>query len=633
MDSIKDVKIDEIVIGGDRLAPRYTNLSTTNQFLTKEQIDLVQPEKVMDRLVLLPGVLNATNAIGGPSLVIRGQDQNRINVFFNGIPIRSNTENNIPMDNFFFSNSDVFLEKGSSSLIFGANSGGSVIRFENRLNFEEDFGINIKSFIGNNGKQSYNLNLTGNYSKKLFYLLSGNFYSRNSFRLSEKFDTIPSQRSRNRNNSDQQTLELLGILAYNINQNNIISITGMFNNGDYGYAPSITRPRFRRMTQFRNSVIGLRTVSDIKKDLRIESNVYFTSLNDTLSEFTNDTYTIQRRYSHWIDETIGGRFILSKEFSRFNQLNISFDAKQDIHSQDWYNINATTKANTFITAFEYQTSLVKRLNINTGVSYNIINPFYTSKGELPEINLSALNYQISLAYIPLDYLYKIHLGYSRTTIFPRMRDLFGIDMIPGFVPNPNLKEETNDNFDFGISSAFLNNKISASLSFFYNPIRNLIVDVRLTDTTTQTQNLNSAKFFGSEVMIKITPSEKFFANLSYTFLKSVNLSANRTSDYIAYRPEHHLKAFLTYSPIQFFGITATITHISKQFYDNITNWASIPDYTIFDLGIQSKFLTNATFWAKINNVFDENCFSVFDQPQAGREFRIGLTIDFKVLKK
>jgi hypothetical protein len=516
-DSVKLVKLDEVIIQGEKLSPKYANLTTTNQFLSNEQLNLLQPEKSMDRLVYLPGVLNVTNALGGPSIVVRGQEQNRINIFFNGIPIRSNTENNVPMDNFFFANSDVFIEKGSSSLIYGANSGGSVIRFDNKLDFKEKIGVNLNTYLGNNGKQSFKANLTGTISDKFKYLLSTNYFKRNSFLLSENFDTVPAQKNRNRNNSDQKNLELLGIVTYNINKNHIVSLTGMFNDGSYGYTPSIVRPRFRRMTQFKNSVLGLRTVSDFKNDFKLESNFYYTSLNDTLAEFTNDTYSKQKRYSHWIDESMGGRLIASKNIDSLHIFNLSFDAKQEIHSQDWNNIIATTKINTLLTTFEYQTKILKRLNLNAGISYNYINPFYTSKGEIPTTLLSAFNYQLSCAYIPKNYLYKIHFGYSKTTIFPRMRDFFGIDILPGYVPNPNLKEETNHNFDLGISTSILKNKLNGSLSIFYNPINNLIVDVRLTDTTTQTQNINSAKFYGTELMLKFTPSKVLFANLSYTY--------------------------------------------------------------------------------------------------------------------
>ncbi len=347
-DTTRLIKLEEIVIKGDKLTPKYTNLTTTNQFITNEQFKAIQPEKLMDRLVFLPGVLNATNALGGPSIVIRGQEQNRVNVFFNGIPIRSNTENNIPMDNFIFGNSDVFLEKGSSSLLFGANSGGSVIRFDNSMNFDEKIGININSFWGNNGKQSYNTKITGNFSSKFKYLLSVNKYKRSSFRLSEKFDTIPAQQTLNRNNSDQNNLELLGIVSYTLNKDHIISLTGMYDNGEYGYAPSIVRPRFRRMTQFKNSVLGLRTVSNFKNSFKLESNIYYTNLNDTLAEYTDNTYAIQRRYSKWIDETFGTRLIASKTIDSIHIINLLIDMKQDIHNQDWYNIIATTKANTII---------------------------------------------------------------------------------------------------------------------------------------------------------------------------------------------------------------------------------------------------------------------------------------------
>jgi outer membrane cobalamin receptor len=623
------IKLEEVEIQGEKLAPKYVNLLTTNHFLTKEQLNLVQPENLMDRLVFLPGVLAVSNSFGGLGFAIRGQETNRVNVFFNGIPVRSNTENIVPVDNFLIANSDIFLEKGSSSLIYGANSGGSVIRFDNRMNFKEKAGVYLNTFWGNNGKQNYNLSLTGKVAEKFKYLLSANYFKRNSFRLSEEFDTLSVQKSRNRNNSDKKNMELLGIISYKFNQNHLISLTGMYNDGVYGLPPSIVKARFRRMTQFENTLVGLRTVSSFKNDLKLESNLYYTALSDTLTDFTNDTYTTLRKYSHWVDETIGMRLIVSKSIDSLHTINFSFDTKLDIHNQNWNYIIATTKVNTLLTALEYKTVILKKLNLNAGISYDYVNPFYTSIGQIPVEYLSALNYQLSFAYVPQSYLYKIHLGYNRTTIFPSMRNFYNADINPGYIPNPDLKEEKNGNFDLGINSSFMKNKLNSSISIFYNPIKNLIVDVQVSDTTSQSQNVNSAKFYGLEIMQKYAPSKKIFTYLSYTFLKARNTSFTRTSDHLAYRPEHQVKSFISYIPRQFLGVNISFTYVSKQFYDNITQWASIPGYITTDIGMESKWLNFVTFWFKVNNVFDKNYFATFDQPQPGREFRFGLTLDIK----
>jgi outer membrane receptor protein involved in Fe transport len=319
---------------------------------------------------------------------------------------------------------------------------------------------------------------------------------------------------------------------------------------------------------------------------------------------------------------------VSKVVNGVHTFNFSVDAKQDIHFQDMYKIIATTKVNTVLSTLEYRTELFSRFLINSGLSYNFTKPIYTSSGEIPLRDLSAMNCQLSCAYVLPDNLQMIHLGYSRTTIFPRIRDLFGNDLRAGYVPNPDLKEEMNNNLDFGINSSFVNNNLGVSFSLFYNPVRDLLVDVALTDTTSQTQNLNSAIFYGSEVMIKYAPNENVFATLSYTYLKATNNSGNRTSDYIAYRPEHFLRMFLSYTPVRYIGVNCSFVFCSRQYYDSSTRWLSIPDYTLLDVGLQSKPIDHATLWFKVNNLFDRNYFSVFDQPQPGREFRVGFSVDF-----
>lgn len=623
------VRLKEIKIEEDFLHSEYVNLDATVNFLTKEQLNKTYSIKLIDGLSYLPGVMNIPDGLGSPTIVVRGQSQNRVNIFYNGIPLRSNTENTIPMEAIIFDNSNILIEKGTSSLLNGSNSGGSVININSSFDMTEKYHIELKSFWGDFAKQNYNLSFANNSINNLKILASVNYLKRNTFPLSENFQSVPAQNTKKRNNSDQKILEIIGSLLYTIDDNNSLIFTGVFENGEYGIPPSITRPRFRRMTQLSNNMFGLKYSSNFTKYLKAEINMYYTNLKDTLTEFTNINYDKVRQFSHWNDQSYGSKIIISKIFDSLNVINIGFDFKKDIHEQDWFTIKAHTSDYTIIPTIEYKKKFGKGISASAGISYNFIKPDNSSTGAIQVDNLSSVNYQISSSFSPTNKNFKFHLGYSRTTIFPRMRDLFGINLIPGYVANPNLKQETNDNFDIGINYHPFRNHYLLAFSLFYNPIKNLITDVKLNDTTTQTQNLNSSTFFGSELSLQYVGSGKTFANLSYTFLKALNSSDNRTSDYIAYRPEHYFKAALFFSINKYFDINATASYISRQYYDNIVNWNSIPDYAIFDIGVSTNPIEFFTFWFKVNNLLDKNGFSTFDQPIAGREFRVGINLSYQ----
>ena len=289
--------------------------------------------------------------------------------------------------------------------------------------------------------------------------------------------------------------------------------------------------------------------------------------------------------------------------------------------------------NTLISALEYKGTIINGISVNAGTSFNYTNPSYTSSNEsTTRRDLSAWNYQISTGYSPLNLKYKVHAGYSRTSIFPRMRDLFG-DVLISYIANPDLNSEIGNNFDIGIDSKLFKNKLIMQVGGYYSTIKNLITQVKATDTMFKVINLQSAIFSGGELMLKYSPNDKINGLVSYSYLNAKNTSDGRTSDYIAYRPEHQLKSFISYMPIKLIGFDLTYTFVSKRNYDNISVWYELPKYSFFDLGITTKPIKYFTFWFKVNNLFDSNFYGAFDQPQPGREYRIGLTFDFKLLSK
>ena len=628
-DTITTTELPEVIITASGFLKR-SNLNTSISYLPTEQITLTRPEKITDGLTFLPGIYSVPDGgLGGQTLNIRGMEQNRVNIYFNGIPLRSNTEGKINIDGFFFTNADISVEKGTASLIYGANSSGNVIRIDNRIFSDEKFGMKINTYLGSNGKKSINALITGNVNKKIYFQASANVLNSNAFLLSKKFEAVPSQTERERVNSDQQNLELIGTITYAPNKNHHFSLTGMHSGRAFGYAPSTFYPRFRRMDYWQSSIVGLRNISSFGKKMNLETNIYYTFLNDTINDYKDNTFTKINQFSHWKDKTIGARGIFSYQLTKQHQLNYSIDYKRDIHSQTWVT-TTTTKVNSLLTAVEYRGTFSNRISLNAGSSFNLFNPDNSLiNSNITRKDLSEWNYQFSTAYRTINLKHKIHAGYSRTSIFPRMLDLFG-DVLMGYTANPNLIPEISNNVDVGVSSLFLHNKLTVQLGGYHSNIKNLINTTKETATTYKIINLKSAVFAGGEFMLKYSPSNKAFALISYSYLNAKNTSDNRTADFIAYRPKNQLKTFFSYMPVHYLGFDLTYTGVSKRNYDNQTIWYEVPGYSTFDFGISSNPVKYFTFWLKVNNLFDKNFVSSFDQPQPGREFRLGLSYNFKV---
>src|SRR6185369_17010878 len=104
---------------------------------------------------------------------------------------------------------------------------------------------------------------------------------------------------------------------------------------------------------------------------------------------------------------------------------------------------------------------------------------------------------------------------------------------------------------------------------------------------------------------------------SYTFNKSLNTSELRTSDHIAYHPEHFIKLYWAFVKYDYLSTDIAFTYSSDKFYQTGNAWSSLSDYRVWDVGLHSKLSSVLKLWVKVTNVFDANYFSVFDQPQAG----------------
>lgn len=620
-DSIKYV-LSEIIVYGER--SRLSNELSIN----RDQINAINPDKSLKALTIIPGVNRAADPIGGEQITIRGIEQRRINVYLNGIPIRANTENDIALDGFLLTSADyINIEKGTPSLIYGANSSGNVMKINTNPLSEEPFDLFCTAYVGNNSKQSFSLRTAGKV-QSIHYNFSGSYYSRKSFRLSESFDSFPSQPEGNRINSDQNNLELSGMITPQLSSNHLYSILGSYNNSEFGRPPSTNRPKFRRLDYWRMATIGVRGISTFGS-MMLESTLYHTAFKDTFREYTDATFLNERRVSVWNDKTWGSRFVATKNITTKHQLLYSFDLKRDIHDQVWHT-TAITKSTTFLSAIESRNNWLDNFEMSTGISYNLLHPVYTSVNETIERDdLSSFNYQIKGVFFPVGLPVDFHLGYSHTTMFPSTKELFG-DALVFYVPNSDLKEEKSDNIDAGIS--YTVNYIGLNIDFavFFNSLSDLLSEVAITDTTRQAINIAEAKAVGCELVFELLPPNKDIGILlSYSFLDIRNTANNRTSDYLPYKPKHTLSIFTTYKFNKYFQTHLALSSTSKQFYEINGSWEIVDANWLCDIGINSQIQDQLMVFLKIDNVLDKDYVGSFDQPQPGREFKVGLTIQFE----
>lgn len=364
----------------------------------------------------------------------------------------------------------------------------------------------------------------------------------------------------------------------------------------------------------------------------MENVLYYTSLIDTLTKYKDSAYTQKGSFSNWNDQTYGGRSILSNKFNSNNEGYFSLDIKRDLHKQDWHS-RSDTKSTTSIASLGVQNKSIKNIEIGSGISFNSLTPYYSSgNANVERKNYSSFNYQCLTTYTPSNSYYDAFIGFSYTTIFPATIYVFGDALMSyaGYyvLSNPELKEEKSRNFNIGLKYSFPDIGLKFDISFYYNRLKDLINSVSLSDTTAQFMNIESARNFGTDVVMKYNLSSKITSYLSYSLLNSKNLSLNRKSDHISYLPEHRMKLFLSFTPLEFLGFDLVTTYVSSQYYQIGEEWQSLDSYWLMDANLNLKIKEGIQFFSKIGNIFDKNYEVMFGFPQQGREFLFGLKLKY-----
>jgi len=134
----------------------------------------------------------------------------------------------------------------------------------------------------------------------------------------------------------------------------------------------------------------------------------------------------------------------------------------------------------------------------------------------------------------------LHVNYGTAFAPPTPQDrepaLFGLASL--------LRPETSRGVEFGIEQPFASDKMSLSLTWFRNDIRNYI---EFDPTIFALQQIDKARTQGAETAFRWTPCARFGLDLSYTYLDADNISDSRR---LVRRPRHTLTSSAWVKPVE-----------------------------------------------------------------------------------
>lgn len=165
--------------------------------------------------------------------------------------------------------------------------------------------------------------------------------------------------------------------------------------------------------------------------------------------------------------------------------------------------------------------------------------------------------------------------------------------------NPHLKPETSSSYEYGLDQYLLGERLIVSVTYFQNRFKNLI------DTTMDAQwnvsqysNIGKAYTYGIESELKFKPYDNISGNLSYTWMKTKDLS---TDSELLRRPAHKMRLQVNWIVFPRFE-TGLIVRYTGPRMDSGQN--KLKQYTTTDVIFNYDLNKNFTIFTRIENLFN-----------------------------
>lgn len=252
--------------------------------------------------------------------------------------------------------------------------------------------------------------------------------------------------------------------------------------------------------------------------------------------------------------------------------------------------------------------LDNKLFLNAGLRYDN----YKNLGE-------KTTYRLGISYLIPKVDIKLKANYGTSFRVPTFDDLY----YPGF-SNPNLKSEESKGWDLGFEKAFLENKLIAEGSIFYQRYKDLIQWI--CDPSTwqcQPQNIGKAVIKGAEANLSLKLTQNLNLKANYTYLDPEDKEKEK---YLIYKPSHKAGATLEYL-WKNFSILADYVYTGERFAD-LLNTQKLKSYSLFNLSVNYSFNPKFKFYLRIENLFNANYEEVKDYGTPDSSFYTGIKFSY-----
>jgi len=600
--TIKNEKLDEIIISENRLELPFSQTARNIQVITAKQIQQLPVRSVNEVLSMIGGVdIRQRGPFGSQADVsIDGGTFEQTLILLNGIKISdaqtAHHSLNLPVTLDAIERIEVL--KGPAARIYGINALTGAINIvtkkatQNSLSTNVYSGSSFKSKEANDGSGIYwggGAQLTGTLARdKSTHLLALNTDQYNGQRY----------------NTATKIYRAFYQGSYQVSSKNNLDIMAgqIFNDfGANGYYAAPGDKEAREIVNTTIASVGL--TYNISDRLFIKPRISNRYNEDDYRYFRHDLS--RARSQHYTN--ILGTELHAGYITNFGTFGLGWESRwEQINSS---NIGAHQRNNQGLYA-EYKTIIADKLFMNAGgyANYNSDYGWQFYPG-------------IDAAYAFLPHV-KIGFNLGSSQRIPSFTDLY-LNQRPGNIGNPDLKSEKAWQYEATIR--YQKNTGYAQVGYFKRDISNFIDWVR-EDATQPYQPINSNKntINGFNAQLKntfyINAPSKISAGISYNYLKPnhIGYAENKTSKYVIENLKHQLISHVAYTYKNWYAQV-----VSKYLQRELKKGYNVTDvrlgYTYKKYGI----------YADATNVFNTKYTEIAATPMPGYWMVVGFKYQFQ----
>ena len=624
---------------------------------------------VVEALNLLTGVsITQFGARNEGSILVRGFDNRRTPVYYDGIPIYAPYDGNFDLSRFLtYDLGSISVEKGLVSVKYGANAMGGAVNIVSRTP-QKELDINGTSGVGfadGAGVNSYFTGLNvGTRQDKFYAMVSGSFNKRENFVLSKNFEPTQYQEAGKRRSSEAFDKKINAKIGYTPNETDEYALGFVNQQANKNISSNVYtagNSSWRDYPIYNKTSLYAKTKTKIARETFMNFTGYYDKYYNEMRQYDDDTYTIMNRNSSfrsiYDDYSLGGILTFSSKALNRNAITLTINEKYDHHKEHNAEVaaNALTgqmfkagepeqsyKDNTLYVGLEDVVTLTDWLNVVVGASYNqrenILAQEYgthyltgarNTLYDFPTGSDNAFDFKGGLVFKPLEN-HQITLSASKRSRFASQKERYS-SRFGGQVPNPDLKSEYTIAYDLNYTGKALDNKLQYEVSGFINDVSNAIYELTVgVDNSGRNiiynTNLGKALYQGFEAGVGYAPIKYLTLGANYSFIEMKDKTKNSDLKFTNV-PKYKLVGFATISVPEI----KTQLHVNTETYGKRylnSQGDEAPDFTIVNAKLNVKLYKGLDFNFGVNNLLDRDYYWAYGWPQAGRNFITGVSYNF-----